>query len=69
MKPVSVFAPTPADPSRRALTIPEAAKELRISERSVARRVADGAIASVKIGSRRLIPASEIGRILAGGCD
>lgn len=68
MRAITVFAPVAADPTRKALTIPEAALELRISERSVARRVADGAIKSVLIGRRRLIPATEVARVLADGC-
>jgi len=44
-------------------TVPEVARVLRVSERTVARRVRDGTIRSIKIKGRRLIPASEFKRL------
>ena len=44
-------------------TVPEVAHVLRVSERTVARRVRDGTIRSIKIKGRRLIPAAEIKRL------
>jgi excisionase family DNA binding protein len=37
-------------------TIPEAAEALRISSRSVRRRIAEGTLPTVRIGGRLLIP-------------
>ena len=42
--------------SRGALTIGEAAEALRVSEATVARLLRDGALDSVKVGARRVIP-------------
>jgi excisionase family DNA binding protein len=37
-------------------TIPEAAEALRISSRSVRRRIAEGTLPTVRIGGRLLVP-------------
>jgi excisionase family DNA binding protein len=42
--------------NRGALTIGEAAHALRVSEATVARLLRDGALDSVKVGARRVIP-------------
>jgi excisionase family DNA binding protein len=44
-------------------TVPEVARILRVSERTVARLMQDGTIRSIKIKGRRLIPAAEIKRL------
>lgn len=44
------------------LTIDEVAERLRVGKRTVERFLADGDLASVKIGRRRLIPAPELER-------
>jgi excisionase family DNA binding protein len=46
------------------LTVNEAAERLRLSPRSVARMIADGSLASIKILRQRLIPASSIEQLL-----
>lgn len=46
------------------LTIPEAALKLRISERTIARLIADGQLHAPKIRRRRLISAASIKRFL-----
>jgi excisionase family DNA binding protein len=46
------------------LTIDEVADRLRVGKRSVERWVAEGEIASVKIGRRRLVAETELERFL-----
>ena len=53
------------DPDPTAgLTIDEAARHLRLSERTVADLVADGTIRCVRFGRRVVIPRTEIARLL-----
>jgi excisionase family DNA binding protein len=47
------------------LTRAEAAAHLRVSARSIDRRISDGTIKAAKIGARIVIPKSEIARLLA----
>lgn len=46
------------------LTIPEAALKLRISERTVARLIADGQLHAPKIRRRRLVSKASLDRLL-----
>ncbi len=48
------------NPNSVLLTAGETAKVLRISERLVWRLIAEGSIASVRIGRRRLVPREAI---------
>jgi excisionase family DNA binding protein len=54
-----------ADGRTGALTIPEAAEALRVSEATVGRLLRDGALDSVKVGARRVIPWPAIEAYLA----
>ena len=49
----------------RLTSISEVAQQLSIRERQVARLVASGALSSVKLGRRRLIPRQAIVALLA----
>jgi excisionase family DNA binding protein len=51
--------------NRGALTIGEAAEALRVSEATVGRLLRDGALNSVKVGARRVIPWAAIETYLA----
>lgn len=51
---------------RRAFSIPEAARMLGISRATVYRMLKEGQIQTIKIGSRRLVPASSIDDVLTG---
>jgi excisionase family DNA binding protein len=51
--------------NRGALTIGEAAEALRVSEATVGRLLRDGALDSVKVGTRRVIPWAAIETYLA----
>jgi excisionase family DNA binding protein len=55
-------APTPAPET--VLTIAEVAARLKISRGLVYRAIADGKMRSIRIGKRRLVPASEVQRII-----
>ena len=46
------------------LTIDEVAQRLKISKSLVYRAIGDGKLRSIRIGNRRLIPASEITRLI-----
>jgi excisionase family DNA binding protein len=50
---------------RKALSVPETAETLGTSEATVWRRIADGTLATVKLGGRRLVPISSIDDLLA----
>lgn len=56
----------PAEPERKKalLTVPEAAETLSISRATVFKLLKDGDLNSVTVGSRRLIPATEIDRFI-----
>ena len=49
---------------RRSYTMEEAARALSISDSTVRRMVRSGAIRSVRIGKRMVVPASEVTRLL-----
>ncbi|RDE06237.1 helix-turn-helix domain-containing protein [Sphingomonas aracearum] len=51
---------------RLTYTIPEVARALGISERSVYNRIYDGTLTKMQIGRRVLVPAAAL-RALAGG--
>lgn len=53
--------------SPRLLTLPEVARELRVSTRHVAALVARGAIGSIRIGRCRRVPRAELERVIATG--
>lgn len=48
-----------------ALTIPQAARRLALSERKVAQLIKAGDLASYKVGSARRIPATAVGEFIA----
>lgn len=56
-------AATPQAPET-VLTVQEAAERLKISRGLVYSAITDGTIRSVRIGKRRLIPSSEIQRLI-----
>ena len=68
---VSIFADKPEKPSGPVLlTIPEVAATLRVSEKTVRRRIKDGTIPIARIGGRLLrIPADQLVRLAAGEAD
>ena len=51
-------------PERRALSVQEAARALGISRASLYRLVQQKRLATVKIGSRRLVPVSALDNLL-----
>ncbi|CPS10854.1 MULTISPECIES: helix-turn-helix domain-containing protein [Mycobacteroides] len=57
-------APQPS--IQQMLTVAEAAELLRCSESLIYAQLKDGRLRGVKIGRRRLIPAVEIDRLIAG---
>jgi excisionase family DNA binding protein len=63
-----VAAATPAAPPPTApetvLTIEEVAERLKISKGLVYRAIGDGTLKSIRIGKRRLVPASEVQRLI-----
>ncbi len=61
-QPVSVPA------SRWLLDIPEAQRELHLSRAAVFRLVAGGALGSIKVERRRLIPVRELEAFIAHQC-
>jgi excisionase family DNA binding protein len=57
-----------AKPQQRlALFIKEAAQACGLSRATIYRLIADGKLATLKIGSRRLVPIGAIDALLAGG--
>ena len=59
-------AETDTEP-KRALSIREAARTCGISRATVYRLIADGKLATLKIGARRLVTIAAIDALLAGG--
>ncbi|WP_280483576.1 helix-turn-helix transcriptional regulator [Nocardia farcinica] len=53
----------------RLLTIPEVSAQLRLSKWSVYQLIHECKLASVKVGARRFVPASELDRFVAGLID
>ncbi len=51
--------------ARRCLSVSETMNALGLCRSSVHKMIANGELASVKIGSRRLIPTTEIDRLIA----
>jgi excisionase family DNA binding protein len=49
-----------------AVSIPEAAGKLGVSQRTVERRIADGSLRVVRLGRRVLVPQTEVDRLLGG---
>jgi excisionase family DNA binding protein len=57
-----------AQPQRRlALSVKEAAQACGLSRATIYRLIADGKLATLKIGARRLVPIGAIDALLAGG--
>lgn len=56
----------PSQQVKRALSIAETCEALSISRATLHRQVREGAIRTVAIGRRRIVPADEINRLLAG---
>lgn len=59
--------PTSKFDERRAYRVDEAATAFRLSRSTLYKLMAAGALRSVKIGGRRLIPVDAIEGLLAGG--
>lgn len=55
------------DTARLTYSIPEAAHALGISRSTIYALIRDGALQPVKLGTRTLIPAAGIDRLLNGG--
>lgn len=53
-------------PARLLFGIPEAAEALSLGDRTVWKYVQSGAIRSIRLGGRRLIPASALAEFVAG---
>jgi len=51
-------------PPETVLTVEEAAERLKVSKTLLYRAIGDGEIRSIRIGKRRLIPSSEITRLI-----
>jgi excisionase family DNA binding protein len=51
------------DAARRAYTLCEVAMMFGLSKDSIKRRARDGAIRTILLGNRRLVPATEVDRI------
>jgi excisionase family DNA binding protein len=51
---------------RRALSIQEAAKSCGLSRATLYRLIANGQLATLKIGARRLVPIAAIDALLSG---
>ena len=60
--------PAQHDNGERGLSVEDFAKRLNLSRGSVYGLLASGQVKSLKIGKRRLIPSTEVGRILRGAC-
>ena len=56
----------PASLERRALSINEAAETCGLSRATLYRLIADGSLATLKVGARRLVPISAIDALLNG---
>jgi excisionase family DNA binding protein len=54
-----------SSPERKALSVVEAGRAVGISRATIYRLIDQGRLASVKIGSRRLVPVGEIDALLA----
>jgi excisionase family DNA binding protein len=52
---------------RRALSIEESAKTCGLSRATLYRLIADGKLATLKIGARRLVPVNALDALLNGG--
>lgn len=52
--------------SSAGLRVGDAARKLGLSRATVTRMIGDGRIASTKVGRARLVPASEVDRLLVG---
>jgi excisionase family DNA binding protein len=52
---------------RRALSIEETAEATGLSRASLYRAIGAGTLATVKVGSRRLVPVTAIDALLSGG--
>lgn len=65
---LAAAAVAPAAPESSApetvLTVPETAERLKISRSLVYKAISDGTLRSVRIGKRRLIPVSEVQRLI-----
>jgi excisionase family DNA binding protein len=53
--------------ARRALSIKETAEACGLSRATLYRLIADGKLATLKIGARRLVPVVAIDALLSGG--
>lgn len=62
MKRLSDHTPYPRQPV--TFSIKETAELLGVSPRTVQRQITDGSIQSLKIGARRLVPRTELDRLL-----
>lgn len=51
------------------LTVPEAARRLRVSDSMVRKLVRDGRLRSVKLGRRVLVPVAAVNELIAGRTD
>jgi excisionase family DNA binding protein len=54
---------------RRALSIRETARACGLSRATLYRQIKDGKLATIKIGSRRLVPVASIDALLNGGAQ
>ena len=54
--------------SRRLVSVSEAAAMLGLSDRQVWRHIQTGAVATVRLGHRRMISVAEVDRIAREGC-
>lgn len=54
----------PAKAPETVLSIEEVAERLKVSRSLVYRAIGDGKLKSIRIGKRRLIPASEVQRLI-----
>jgi excisionase family DNA binding protein len=59
---------TPDRPPGAPWAIPDVARFLTISERHLHRLLDAGKVKSIRIGRRRLIPATEVERLAQKGC-
>ena len=59
----------PQKQERRALSIKEVADACGLSRATVYRLIADGKLATLKIGARRLVPVDFIDALLSGGAQ
>lgn len=60
----SSTAPAAPKAPETLLTINEVAERLRISKGLVYRMIGDGKLRSIRIGKRRLVPATEVTRLI-----